>query len=310
MYEEYPDLIYEGLIADINNLEISTESFNLKEKITTLFKKLKIFLVNIKNKFIEKVKSIKNWFANIAHTLKDKAVNRFLQQMQIRGKYYNMNTTMNFFTYDIGRLMEIDTYMEEYKKILDTTLQAFSKGENPLDINSKNNISDKYSEIIEKFNDFFNEFKYLSFTDSEGYFIGYNNVLRDERNKPLDINNDLMIINMKVLELDIKIISFISKYNFDEKINKIIKSVKDMETMFNTELTKYQDNKEFNHAVKTIIGGLRFIANKSTTILSKTLSIISAISSVCKSHLEIIRQDFVGKAIVTKGYIKHKSKGV
>lgn len=310
MYNEYPDLIYEGLMYDLNNLEISTESFNLKEKLSSFFKKIKNFLIKIKDKFIEKVKALKNWLVNIPHNLKDKAVDWLLQQMQIRGKYYNTNTTMNFFSSDINRLMEIDTYIEEYKKLLDAILQSFSKGENPLDASSENNIGEKYSANIEKFKDFFNEFKYLSGDDSTRYFVGFNNVLRDRQGKVIEEDNNVMIITKKVFDLDKKIIEYISKYNFDEKINKIIKSFNEMESMFNTEFTKYQDNKEFNHAVKTIINGLKFITNRSTTILSKTLSIISKISSICKSHIELVKEHTFSKRLTPEGYKKHKSKGV
>ena len=42
MYDEYPDLIYEGIIHFFNDGELLLEGFNIKEKFTKIFRKNKI----------------------------------------------------------------------------------------------------------------------------------------------------------------------------------------------------------------------------------------------------------------------------
>lgn len=308
MYEEYPDLIYEGLVIDISNCEILNESFNIKEKISQLFKKIKMFLSKIKQKFIDKLRSISTWMKNIGPRLKDKWVDLILESGKMMVQYYNINNVINFFSYDINDILSISTTLNDFIKVLDYTFEGFDKGENRLTRARDDRAYEFYQRDIQYIKDLYNDYKYLADKKSYKYFTGFGIYDYDSRGRinPNTKGENDMILTRKVLDLDIKLINFISKCGFDKKIDEINKIINDIESKYNEGIKKYAS--QFSSSINIINTDIRFLCSNVTKLLSGVMSIITETEQVCRSHIEKLNNEYSRKGNLINDKYMQKDK--
>ena len=309
MYNEYPDLIYEGLLIDLSNSDILIESVNIKEKIKTLFKKIKTFLSKMKQKFLDKLKSIGNWMRNIGPKLKDKVIDGLLSRFQIKVPYFNINNVINFFTNDINDILGISRPLNDFIKVLDYTFIGFKNGEDRIKRFGEDKAYDFYKKDIEEIKKLYDDYKYLSDPESYKYFTGFGSNSYDDRRRilgrviPETISKE-MVLSRKVLDLDIKLINCITKCSFDKKIDEIIKTISSIEFKYEESIEDYQS--QFKISINKINSDIKFLCTTVTKFLYGAMNIISDTERVCKSHIEQINDIFGSKKhkLITDNYMK------
>lgn len=309
MYSEYPDLIYEGLLIDLSNSDILIESVNIKEKIKTLFKKIKTFLSKMKQKFLDKLKSIGNWMRNIGPRLKDKMIDGLLTRFQIKVPYFNINNVINFFTNDINDILGISKPLNDFIKVLDYTFIGFDNGEDRIKRFSEDKAYDFYKKDIEEIKKLYDDYKYLADPESFKYFTGFGSNAYDNRHqflgRPLSQTvSKEMVLSRKVLDLDIKLINYITKCGFDKKIDEIIKTISSIEFKYEESIEKYQSR--FKTSINKINSDIRFLCTTVTKFLYGAMKIISETERVCKRHIEQVNEIFGSKKhkLITDNYMK------
>ena len=309
MYNEYPDLIYEGLLIDLSNSDILIESVNVKEKIKTLFKKIKAFLSKMKQKFLDKLKSIGHWMKNIGPRLKDKMIDRLLSSFQIKVPYFNINNVINFFTNDINDILGISKPLNDFIKVLDYTFIGFDNGEDRIKRFSEDKAYDFYKKDIEEIKKLYDDYKYLADSDSFKYFTGFGSNYYDSRRQilgrvlPQYVSAE-MILSRKVLDLDIKLINYITKCGFDKKIDEIIKTINSIEFKYEESIEKYQSR--FKTSINKINSDIRFLCTTVTKFLYGAMNIISETERVCSMHINTLNEIFGNKKhkLITDDYMK------
>lgn len=164
-YDEYPDLIYEGLIYELSSIdtEIVTEGLNLKSTISSMWKKiselfkracdrLKKFTIKMKDKFIE--------FKNKVKEILQKG-QAFLLNVKLKNSF-DSDRLLQFAEKDIPNVLKsmgpIEGVYDYFNKAC-----AYYK-DKPDEIFPLNKIKNKVNDIASSFfggvNSFFTEIKY------------------------------------------------------------------------------------------------------------------------------------------------------
>lgn len=208
MYEEYPDLVYEGLVYMVD-VEIVTESFNFKDKIKRMVKAIKIAFEKLKeqwNKLISKIK-----------------VNLKKLKEKIKGNKSSSST-------DINKDEETESTKDDAKQEPTTFNDTKEEKSKP----KENNFGTVKYHLIDDYNDIF-ESMYEEFEEYVDKFI---DVMQDQDSESdaTDELFDLMDATMNAIKGSIdelQTIENVKKYvllNGDDSPH-IITTKKELETL-------------------------------------------------------------------------------
>ena len=214
MYDEYPDLIYEGLKIELYDLDITTESFNIKDKVNRVISYIR--------KLIEKIISkVKNLFA------KDKSNNKSEHAIEELIKKYNpvvstlplnYEKVIEFLNWLDEAISSVEKNHEEMKEMVIKTLKEYmnSGDENSftdyfIQLSTNLKSSESHKKIYE-----FNETIFRDKAeDFQRKYIDYKVTITDI--KPVQKINEL-IKNKNIMTKMDKIkkeVESISKENYD-----------------------------------------------------------------------------------------------
>ena len=128
-YEDYPDLVFEGLMSDLNNnsYEILTEGFNFKEGIKKIWSRLGVMFKKIIEKVSGFAKKVKEAFIKLKNGMKTIAQKGFTKLIK----------------FPFSQTIDFDLLLEYFEKAVPKALSAMPAIENYFDFFNK--VCGKYA---------------------------------------------------------------------------------------------------------------------------------------------------------------------